>query len=168
MPTLTYEAIASTTINTAVSSFTFSNISQTYTDLVLVVNAAGSIGVDPIIRVNSDSGSNYSVTHLTTNGGAVSGQRFGSQTSFSPNYFGSDTTVLGTNARSIYIFDYSSTSKYKGLTATGGQNQYTDGETISCGQWRSNTAITSITYSDQSYNIVAGSQFSLYGIKAGT
>jgi hypothetical protein len=168
MPTATYEPITSFTVNTAVASVTLSNIPATYTDLILVCNVAGTVANDPTMRLNGDTSSNYSNTYLTSNGSALSASRAGGLTNFGLNYFGSDTTVLGTNARIIYIHDYANTSKYKGLTCTAGQNQVTDGLTISVGQWRSNSAVTSILYAPNSGNIITGSQFSLYGIKAGS
>lgn len=169
MPTATYEPITSFTVNTAVASVTLSNIPATYTDLVLVSNVAGNLNNDPTLRVNGDTGSNYSVTHLTSNGSSLAGYRFGGQTSFGLNYFGGDQTVLGTNARFIYIDDYANTSKYKGLTCTAGHNASTDGLTISVGQWRSNSAITSITFlAGSGKTLSTGSQLSLYGIKAGS
>jgi hypothetical protein len=146
MPTSTYEIIEAKTIGTAVASVTFSSIPATYTDLVLVTNNAGNLNNDPTLRVNSDTGTNYSTTHLTSNGASLYGYRYGGQTSFGLNYFGGDQTVLGTNARIIYIHDYVNTSKYKGLTCTAGHNDTTDGLTISVGQWRSNSAVTSVTF----------------------
>jgi hypothetical protein len=169
MPTSTYEIIEAKTIGTAVASVTFSSIPATYTDLVLVTNNAGNLNNDPTLRVNGDTGSNYSVTHLTSNGSSLAGYRFGGQTSFGLNYFGGDQTVLGTNARIIYIFDYANTSKYKGLTCTAGHNDTTDGLTISVGQWRSNSAITSVTFlAGSGKTLSVNSQLSLYGIKAGS
>jgi hypothetical protein len=169
MPTSTYEIIEAKTVGTAVASVTFSSIPATYTDLVLVTNNAGNLNNDPTLRVNGDTGSNYSVTHLTSNGSALAGYRFGGQTSFSLNYFGGDQTVLGTNARIIYIHDYVNTSKYKGLTCTAGHNDTTDGLTISVGQWRSNSAITSVTFlAGSGKTLSVNSRLSLYGIKAGS
>lgn len=169
MPTTTYEPIASTILAATSATVTFSSIPQTYTDLILVCNVAGNLNNDPTLRVNGDTGTTYSVTHLTSNGSSLAGYRYGSQTSFGLNYFGGDQTVLGTNARIIYIDDYANTSKYKGLTCTAGHNASTDGLTISVGQWRSNSAITSITFlAGSGKTLSVGSQLNLYGIKAGS
>jgi len=166
---ITYEPIQTQTLSTAATTVTFSSIPSTYTDLVLVSSLYGTGDANIFIRLNSDTGTNYSVTHLTSNGASLYGYRFGSQTSFSLNYFGGDQTVLGTNARIIYIHDYANTSKYKGLTCTAGHNDTTDGLTISVGQWRSNSAITSVTFlAGSGKTLSVNSRLSLYGILAGS
>jgi len=54
---LTYETVATTTIVSATSSVTFSSISGSYTDLVLIINAKGTgfsgSGTYPYVRYNS-------------------------------------------------------------------------------------------------------------------
>ena len=42
MPTMTYEPIETQTLDSAAASVTFSSISGSYTDLVLVINAASA------------------------------------------------------------------------------------------------------------------------------
>jgi hypothetical protein len=54
----TYEPIATTTLSSAQSSVTFSSISGSYTDLVLVSNVSGSGGNANLrVTLNSDTGS---------------------------------------------------------------------------------------------------------------
>ena len=42
---ITYEPIATTTLTTTTASVTFSSISGSYTDLILVINGTASAGV---------------------------------------------------------------------------------------------------------------------------
>ena len=161
----TYTPIASITLGANASTVTFSSIPSTYTDLVLIVSAAGTATTDPYLRVNSDSGSNYSYTTLTGNGGggvAVS-YRATNQTSISINYFGSDSTTLGENPRTIHFLNYSNTTTYKTVMAIGGRGN-TDGLAFLTNLWRSTAAINSITYHPGSGSLLSGSTFNLYGI----
>ncbi len=59
----TYEPLATTTLGSAASSVTFSSISGSYTDLVVVFSGtAGGGNSNLILTFNSDTGSNYSWT----------------------------------------------------------------------------------------------------------
>jgi hypothetical protein len=66
----TYEPIATTTLGTATSSFTFSSIPATYTDLRLVIGWVS--GTNPRIRFNSDTATSYSQTAMYGDGTAAS------------------------------------------------------------------------------------------------
>jgi hypothetical protein len=70
----TYEAIASTTLTATASSIDFTSISSTYTDLILVCYLQDSGGAS-YIRVNNDSGSNYSRTIVYGSGGSAASYR---------------------------------------------------------------------------------------------
>ena len=83
----------------------------------------------------------------------------------SQNYFGSDSTTLGENARVMQFFNYSNTTTFKTMIARGGRGN-TDGLAFMCNLWRNTAAITSITSLTTSGNYIAGSTFHLYGIKA--
>ena len=61
----TYTPIATTTLGSAATSYTFTSIPSTYTDLVLVGNLSSSSNTNISIRIYSDSGTNYSNTYLT-------------------------------------------------------------------------------------------------------
>lgn len=159
----TYTPIASITLGAAASSVTFSSIPGTYTDLILIISAAGTVTNDPIIRVNNDSGSNYSYTTLTGNGSTASSARATNQTGASMNYFGSDSTTLGDNARVINFMNYSNTTTNKTIMARGGRGN-TDGLAFMVNLWRSTSAITSISCIPGSGSYISGSTFNLYGI----
>lgn len=161
----TYEPIQTQTVGTAVATVTFTSIPQTYTDLVFIVSAASSVVQDPICRVNGDTGSNYSYTTLTGNGGSASSARATNQGAMALNYFGSDSTTLGENTRIINFLNYSNTTTYKTMLAKGGRGN-TDGLASMCNLWRNTAAITSVTFYTGSGTYSVGSTFTLYGIKA--
>ena len=161
----TYTPIATITLGATSSSATFSNIPQTYTDLILIISAASSVVQDPIIRLNSDSASNYSYTTLTGNGTTPSSARGTNQTAMSQNYFGSDSTTLGENARVMQFLNYSNTTTYKTMIARGGRGN-TDGLAAMVNLWRNTAAITTIASITGSGTYSVGSTFTLYGIAA--
>ena len=155
----TYEAIASTTLTTTASSIDFTSISSAYTDLVLVCLIQDS-GTASYIRVNNDSGSNYSRNIVYGSGTSAAGYRDSGTTipaggQASPNF-----------APQIFQFmNYSNTGTYK--TVLYRQNEA--GNFISAGvsTWRSTSAINQITlYGASANSLQAGTQVSLYGIKA--
>ena len=166
--TATYEKIATTTLGSAVSSVTFSTISGSYTDLVIVCSVfTSSDGTATEFQFNSDTGSNYSNTFLEGNGSATSSSRESNQSSIGMSYNigGNSTNPCITIAN---IQNYSNTTTYKTLigrwnSASGGTYP---GTGAAVGLWRSTSAITSVVVKTGSGNFNSGSTFTLYGIKA--
>jgi hypothetical protein len=160
----TYTPIASQTLSSAAASVTFSGIPQTYTDLVLVVNATWDGGSNSSFgfRLNSDSGSNYSITQVYGNGSSAASGRTSNATyaaigQINPTEWGS----------TIFQFqNYSNTTTYK--TALSRSNVAGVITLAGVGLWRSTSAVTSISvgYFDVSGNFDSGSTFNLYGINA--
>lgn len=166
MPTNTYVALDTTTLVTATPSITFSNISQEYTDLVLVANIAQEAGNNSLrYRFNNDSGSNYSATYLIGNGSNPSSNREPNITSAYVATTGS--TTLETNFI-LHIMNYSNSTTYK--TAIGRGNRASAETDATVGLWRNTAAITTISFALGSgfptNNFAANSTFSLYGIKS--
>ena len=161
----TYTPIATTTLGSAVTSYTFSSIPSTYTDLVLIISAAASSGLDLAIRYNGDSGSNYSETILTGNGTSASSTRETSQTRGLLDYNGIPSSTLGNNVTIVNIMNYANTTTYK--TALSRANNAGSGTDANVILWRSTSAINSVTVlSSNVNNISSGSTFTLYGIAA--
>ena len=81
MPTATKIPLASITLSSD-SAVTFSSISQSYTDLILVIGSAttDSSTTDIDIRLNGDNGGNYSGTGSAGSGGTGGGGSGTSQT----------------------------------------------------------------------------------------
>ena len=161
----TYTLIASNTLSTATYTVTFSSIPQTYTDLVLIVNATTTANSkNPVFRFNSDSATNYSDTQLSGNGSAASSGR---DTNASGIYAGV-VGISGGNESVIIcnIHDYANATTNK--TALIRTSSAFNSVYATVGLWRSTAAITSIDIltlsSGQNWSI--GSTFRLYGIEA--
>ena len=157
----TYTPIATTTLGSAASSVTFSSISGTYTDLILIAMATNPTGdSDLCIRFNSDTATNYSSTFIYGTGSSAASVR---------NSSVSRMRIGRTDAGSAYpniiqIQNYSNSTTYK--TAIS-RSQNSSLVLANVGLWRSTAAITSITIIDEnSYNFSIGSTFTLYGIAA--
>jgi hypothetical protein len=168
MPTATYDKIAAYTVPSAAASYTFTSITGTYTDLVLVVSAAASsFGNDLAIRVGNgsvDSGSNYSNTILTGNGSSAQSVRNSNQTSAFTGYYAGPTTTLGNTNQIIHFMNYSNTTTYK--TILSRSNAAGGGVDANVNLWRSTVAINTIEVRIVSNNLVTNSTLTLYGIKA--
>jgi hypothetical protein len=163
----TYEPIATTTLGSASNSVSFSSISGSYTDLILVATGKNSTGFDGIdIRVGNgslDTGSNYSQTMLNGNGSSAQSSRDSSATSMT----NMGITSSSTEQVSIYHFmNYSNTTTYKTVLARSNVTDFRVAAII--GLWRSTSAINTIQLrsDNASYNFTTGSTFTLYGIAA--
>jgi hypothetical protein len=164
----TYDKIATNTLsNGDAASVTFSSIPSTYTDLVLISSALGTTNQSfiEIIQFNSDTGNNYSNTFA---GGyvTVSGSNRNTNVPYIfvahlNGYFTTNVPMTGIT----FINNYSNTTTNKTVVSRGG-SPATD-SAMMVGLWRNTSAINSIKISLQSGdNLISGSTFTLYGIKA--
>lgn len=165
----TYTLIASNILGSSAASVTFSSIPNTYTDLVIKMSARSSANTDLIyLTLNSDSGTNYSITKLVGSGSAASSGRQSSQPQISldagivPSSY---TTNVFSNAE-IYIPSYL-VSQNKPISYFGAnENNATQAYIATqANLWSNTAAITSATITAVSANFVSGSSFFLYGIK---
>ena len=163
----TYEPIATTTLSSAQASVTFSSISGSYTDLVVVIiGKLTTTGNGAFVRINSDSGTNYSTTNIYGTG-SVAGS--GRHTNNSNGMHIGEWQNGGSSSLMVSIchfMNYSNTTTYKTML-----NRCADpgsGTDAQVGLWRSTSAITDLTFrSDNTSNTWAsGTTFTLYGIKA--
>jgi len=168
--TATYDCIATETLSSAQSSVTFSSISGSYTDLVVVLNGLNSTvtGQDIFIRFNSDTGSNYSFTSLYGNGTTAASTRASNNTAARMSFFVTPGTTGGFNSIA-HIMNYSNTTTNKTVisraNSIGGNTTYPGAEAL-VNLWRDTSAITSVTITCVSTSFASGSTFTLYGIKA--
>jgi hypothetical protein len=159
----TYEAIATTTLGSAQSSVTFSSISGSYTDLVLVSNVKSTGAGDVFLQFNSDTGSNYSTTILYGTGSTAGSTREINATKILIDYYAEIFTDW--SDRIVQLQNYSNTTTYK-TVLTRASNAGRGVDAI-VGLWRNTSAITSITVSvTNSLSFAVGSTFTLYGIKS--
>ena len=162
----TYEPIATTTLAAITTSFSFSSISSSYTDLKLVLTSqADSTTIFPYIRFNSDTGTNYSFTMLIGNGTAASSDRRSTIDRIGVNFNAGSTSSQPTMSL-IDIFSYAgSTNKTCLVTVSADQNGAGNVERY-VGLWRNTSAINSITIATNTGNFKVGTTATLYGIKA--
>jgi hypothetical protein len=156
----TYTPITSTTLSSDQTSVTFSGISGTYTDIVLVATTPSTQVISNMqLELNADTGTNYSVTTLYGNGSSAVSDRETSTATPS-------TLTLGANSVGIAHFQsYSNTTTFKTVvTRSDSPNNYAMTRVL---LWRNTNAITSIKIKRAGANdIKSGSTFTLYGIKA--
>jgi hypothetical protein len=165
MATNTYVALDIKTVTSAVSSVTFTSISQAYTDLVLVARATGQIGMT--LNYNGDTTSGlYSDTGVWGNGTTAGSSRDSNGNKIYIDYSGSATSG-NTITNIVSIMNYSNTTTNKTCLA---RNNNAEREVSAiAGLWRNTNAISSITVSaDGTNNFAIGSTFTLYGIAAWT
>jgi hypothetical protein len=170
-----YESIATTTVGAGgTGTITFSSIPSTYTHLqirgIVRANTGGSVGTDGLVmRFNSDSGSNYTSSHVLygTGATAAAGASATSQTSgFVVNFPGSGATSSSFGVVVADVLDYANTNKYKTVRGLGGYDgNDTNGiVTLRSFAWMSTSAVNTITLSYY-LDFAQYSSFALYGIK---
>lgn len=160
----TYEPLATQTLSSSAASVTFSSISGAYTDLVIIASAQGTVGGNGMtMRLNGDTGSNYSNTFLRGNGSAASSARVANDSQWAvSNFSGIPTASFGTYI--FNIFNYSNTTTNKTGLMRG--NSAADGVDAIVNSWRSNAAVSSILIGTTGGNYATGSTFTLYAIKS--
>lgn len=158
----TYTLIASNTLGSNSGTVTFSSIPSTYTDLVVVYGAIGNADLQVVLRLNNDSGSNYSVTILGGNGTTASSARE-SNVYITTDYNYSVTTSGGITI--LNLMDYSNTTTYKTVLCRSGNGG--KGTQANVGLWRSTAAINRVDLITTNSTFASGSTFKLYGIEAG-
>lgn len=160
---VTYEPIATNTLGTAAATVTFSSISGTYTDLVLIASnklAGGTSGAF-YLQFNGDTAFNYSNTFMYGDGSTAASSRGSARNVLNVG----NTDVTNFNTQTVSIQNYSNATTYK--TALGRATVPALYTVAYVATWRSTAAITSILIgNDASQNFAVGSTFTLYGIKA--
>lgn len=154
------------------ASVTFSSISSSYRDLLIIVRGRGtnaSTNVQARIQFNGDTGANYQFenTNWTSTVGSATqstGQTFLQMASQLP---GASATANYCGNASMRVFDYRGTTFYKSIFSEGGASLGTGASTQQVGLyggiWSSTAAITSILVSLNAGNFVDNSVVSLYG-----
>jgi len=167
-----YESIATTTVGAGgTGTITFSSIPTGYKHLQVRAfgqTNRGSVSYDGAqMRINSDTASNYSAHNLTGTGSAASSSS--SLTTYMQLPWAAFGTTTGSNwgGAVIDILDYLDTNKFKTIRALGGADGNGSGYvTLTSGNWRSTSAITSITFvPDGGTTWSQYTQFALYGIR---
>lgn len=160
MPTPTYTPMANITLGSAASSVTFSNIPNTYRDLILISEgtATGTTGFR--IQYNNDTTTaNYSAIYAGGNGSST----FSSPVTNAAGVF--IMTIFNRFSQITFIQDYSATDKHKSSLSRSNvpQNELL----MSAGRWANTAAITSVKIlTDSGQSLSSGTTLALYGVIA--
>lgn len=165
----TYDSIASVTLSSTSNDVTFTSISSSYTDLVLVMSNLTSTTTTgkPRIRFNNDTSANYNYVLTQGLGSTVSTQGAKDTTS---TWISGDPSMNSTTPSSciVHINSYSSTAAWKTAIAYGGWfGESGNRSVVFCLTWKSTSAISTVNINSPTYAFNSGSTFSLYGITAG-
>lgn len=157
MPTATYIPLATLTLTGNDSQIDFANIPSSYKDLVLVMSVGVTSGlVDLDIRVNSDSGSNYSRVYMYGSGSGTDSAS-STATAFRVGLGSASERIL----TRVNFQDYSATDKHKTVLSRS-DGAVGLGTAAYAGRWANTNAISTISISGAT--MTSGSTFSLYGI----
>lgn len=160
-------------LGSAQSSISFTSISSSFTDLMLVLCLRGSLNnpqIGHLLRFNNDTGTNYKTFALTGNGSSAGTL---SQTSETYIYTGQAPAATATGSTfgntSIYIPNYSgATQKSVSIDAVRETNGTSVYLTNMAGLWTSTSAINRIDIVCEVDNWVQYSSATLYGITKGS
>lgn len=165
----TYALINKNTLTSPASSFTFTSIPSTYTDLVLHISARSnpesSYASNLLLTFNSDTASNYS--SISIQGPVDTNSTFtGSSTNFNqiPGTLVENNTF---GSAEFYIFSYSS-STFKRIQSFSAVeiNSSTNYSIRNVEHlWSNSAAISSIKIETSTGSMITGSSFYLYGVK---
>jgi hypothetical protein len=168
-----YELIETNILGSNQASIVFSSLgtySSTYKHLQIRATVrdtrSGESASILYARLNGDTGSNYASHLLRGTGSAVQSFSLGASTSFAwaSEIVGATGTTNAYAGIVIDILDAYSTSKNKTWRTLGGMAQATNIINLVSGFRMNTEAISSITLLGAG-DLVAGSRFSLYGIK---
>lgn len=155
MPTPTYTPLANLTLSSSAASVTFSSISQSYRDLVLVFNGTCSENTSVRIFLNSDTtGTNYARVLMIGSGTAASSQSNTTNAEIIGDVGPDRSTAI------VNFLDYSATDKHKSMLV---RNDKLATRAVAA-RWANTAAITTVQLSMNAGTFDAGSTFALYGI----
>jgi hypothetical protein len=160
----TFENIQTYTVVTDQPSITFSNISQSYTDLMLVATSSIPAGAAFSFQCGNgtiNTSAIYNRTFIYATSSAFPSGRASSQTQV---YFSSGDTSGIFGQSTVHIQNYSSATVKKLLLAVSGDGK--DEVAAQAVMIDTTSAINIITVTGYLDNILAGSTFTLYGIKS--
>ena len=160
MPTPTYTPLATITLTGTDTEIVFASIPNSYKDLILIADftAASTTNDELLIRLNGDSGGNYSQVKMAGNGSSTSSSSVsgvnGARIGYGPN--------SSTRSNAIaQIMDYSATDKHKTILA---RTNEPDEVWATASRWANTAAVTSVSFRYESTSLASGTTVSLYGI----
>jgi hypothetical protein len=157
----TYTPIATYTVSgTSTTSYTFSSIPQTYTDLVLVFAGQGSASGGTSLRLNSTYTNNNSSTTVYGNG--TNGLSARNTNTYSI-YLSDAGDSVDRFVTIVNVMNYTNTTTYKSVLI---RTNTTNEVQASVGLWRDTSAVNQLIVSNGTPYLLAGTTMTLYGIAA--
>jgi hypothetical protein len=155
--------LQSVVLTSDTDSAIFSNIDQSYTDLVVVFTGTATVTNENInTQFNGDTATNYSATRMSGDGSASASTRWSNINQI----YGLNINPTTPTTCTFYLNNYSNSSTNKTMLIKGAGTSYRVEYYI--GLWRSTNAITSLRFfQNTGGSFKAGSTFDLYGIKSG-
>ena len=165
--TAKFTVLGNTTLTTSSASVTFSSIPSGHKDLVLQV-LAGCIndnGRQVFIRLNGDTGSNYSYVNMK----GESGSSLSNSATANRLFAGSpQLPAANTWQMQMQLMDYSATNKHTSTLTRVGNNTtgtfVTPGVHAIASRWANTAAVTSISVETSADSFSTGSTFRLLGV----
>jgi hypothetical protein len=169
----TYTLISSYAVTSNTSSYTFSSIPQTYTDLLLCYSARTTLSPTTYgnlqLRFNGDNGNNYSFRMVYGNASSANSAETIPYSGIQWAYASTDGSTANTFGQgNWYIPNYTgSTAKTTLCNSVSEDNATLAIQSVVQGLWSGTQAITSITVSPSggTSDLKQYSNFYLYGIK---
>jgi hypothetical protein len=179
VPTGDYELIETAIVSgTSTTAITFSNLGQyasTYRHLQIRSSVKSSLDNASLgsgnvrMRFNGDTGNNYAIHKLFGNGSVAASLADTSRSATIGSLLFSSNTANAFSGGVCDILDAYSTSKNKTTRLLASAQATSSGQNfiqLVSGVWLNSSSLTSIELApEDGGNIVAGSRFSLYGIK---
>lgn len=159
-----YESIATTTVGAGGSSVvTFSSIPSTYKHLqIRSINLSSSTDSNIQMTFNNDTAANYSTHYIYGDGTTAGASATANRAFVVPNTMGNTTNPL------VFVTDileYKNTNINKTIRSIGGTDRNGSGYVnLYSGNWRSTTAISTITLTASAGQFNQYSSFALYGV----
>lgn len=158
--------------NTISGGITFSNIPQTFQDLMIVtfVRSNNATTTEEIaFTFNNDLTSKYSMTWLTGNGSSASSSRTTALTYAYARFasVGASATSGIYGASVFHVLNYANSSVFKSVLQRSAVDLNGSGATnLSAWTYSSTSPLTSITLIANGGSFVSGSTAALYGVRA--
>jgi hypothetical protein len=165
-----FDLLETQVLTGSTSSVSFSNLTTSYaaTYQHLQIRVALSTLADRnlIMRFNGDSGSNYSYHGLEGTGSSVGSFQLANASSMIAGVNPAGTNLASSGV--IDILDPFEATKYPTMRSFWGANLAGASQRVMLlsGSWRNTTSLATITMQYNASDLLTGSRFSLYGLKA--
>lgn len=157
----TYNPIQTITLNNAISSVTFLNVPQSYTDLICILNGRTNADANIGIQLNNDTANNYSMVAMYADGTTLTSTQNSNTNNIGAGGISSASLEQGSNI--VQVYSYTNTNVFKSVITRANNSTFVQART---GLWRSTSAISSITFTADGTTFVSGTTFNLYGVTA--